>query len=1003
MIVDDAVDSLKLLSSILEKAGYMIRTAERGELALCSIKSKRPSLVLLDVMMPEMDGFEVCRQLKADEKNRDIPVIFISALDDEQSKITGFKSGGVDYIPKPFRKEEVLARVGAHINLSRLQLELKKKNEELEKEIIESRQSKDRFKSMFEDSAVGMSVTNADGTVNINRAFCEILGYSEFELQNKKWQEITHPDDIQKNEEIVTSLLQGKAKRVRFEKRYVHKNGSIIWADVSSILHRDANNNSVYFITSISDITQRKQAEFALTESEDMFRKLAVSTPIAICIYQDDHWVYTNPAGEKLSGYTLEEYGQMSFWEFVAPEYQELIKTKAKERLTGISTNKGFEFRIIRKDGQPRWVYLKGSLITYRGKPAGLISVIDITEKKQMEDQLRRSEEFYRYLFENNPAPMWIYDLDTLLFLEVNEAAVFHYGYSRKEFLDMTLKDIRPEEDIDLLIENIESENDKLSRSGYWRHLKKNGEIIYVEIISHSIVFEGKSARLVISSDITERVNTQLEIQKEKQLLRTLIDNLPVSIYVKDAECRKVVANLTNVERMGYTDEAEVLGKTDLELYEGEIGIRRYNDDLLVVKNGKPIINKEEFFINPDGSCRWSLTSKIPLLDMQGKVTGIVGIGRDITEQKKASETIQKLSKGIEQSSSIIVITDIQGNIEYVNPKFFEITGYTQEEVIGQNPRILKSGETPDGKYKELWETISSGGVWRGEFHNRKKNGELYWEWATMTSIKNDNEEITNYIAIKEDISLRKQMETELVLAKEKAEQSDRLKSAFLANMSHEIRTPLNSIIGFSELLTDPGFDEGKKKDFIRYIVGSGNNLLNIINDIMDISKIESGQIAIHKTKIQVSKFLDEIRALHIMKVEERQIGFRKSCLCSGYENNIFVLADKNRLLQIFNNLIGNALKFTSEGYIEVGCRPVGNEVEFHVQDTGIGISTEFHDKIFERFRQVDFSTNRKFGGNGLGLAITKNLIELMGGRIRVESEPGKGSTFYFTLPSCQL
>jgi len=239
----------------------------------------------------------------------------------------------------------------------------------------------------------------------------------------------------------------------------------------------------------------------------------------------------------------------------------------------------------------------------------------------------------------------------------------------------------------------------------------------------------------------------------------------------------------------------------------------------------------------------------------------------------------------------------------------------------------------------------------------------------------------------------------ELLLAKEHAEQSDKLKSAFLANMSHEIRTPLNGIIGFSELMIDADYTEDQKSEFIHHIISNGTNLLNIISDIVDISKIESGEITIRKTEIHVKKLLDEIRGMHIIQAEEKLIEFNCACLCPESHAEVFVVADKERLHQIFNNLIGNALKFTSEGVIEVGCKPLVEAIQFHVKDTGIGIPNDYLEKIFDRFRQVENSLTRKFGGNGLGLAISKNLIELMGGKIWVESEIGKGSTFYFTIP----
>lgn len=243
------------------------------------------------------------------------------------------------------------------------------------------------------------------------------------------------------------------------------------------------------------------------------------------------------------------------------------------------------------------------------------------------------------------------------------------------------------------------------------------------------------------------------------------------------------------------------------------------------------------------------------------------------------------------------------------------------------------------------------------------------------------------------------QLVDELKKAKNRAEESDRLKSAFLANMSHEIRTPLNSIIGFSELLDDADFEVDQKKEFVDHIISNGNSLLNIISDIMDISKMESGEITIRKSKVDVMQFLDEIRSMHIHKVEQKDLRLEIDYLQSESNWVVFVLADKERLQQIFNNLISNALKFTSKGHIQIGYRLTGQMVEFHVKDTGIGISADYHHKVFDRFWQVEASYTRKFGGNGLGLAISKKLVELMGGQIRVESEVGKGSTFYFTLP----
>lgn len=616
-----------------------------------------------------------------------------------------------------------------------------------------------------------------------------------------------------------------------------------------------------------------------------------------------------------------------------------------------------------------------------------------IQEKTLVNNALLESEERNNAFINANTDMLFVKD-ENFRYMMANDAMADFFNNTKEELLAKTDQELAQ---YSLIYPCISSDQKALESSSIIIVEERFGDRIF-EVTKFPLnLKDNKKGIGGIMRDITARKVAVEALNAERTLLRTMIDNLPVSIYVKNVECRKIVSNITDVEKLGFSSESEVLGKTDLELFKDQDGFQSYNDDLMVIKCGKAIINKEENFPNQFGGRRWTLTSKIPLFDQQGTIVGLVGIGRDITEQRLANETIQKLSKGIEQSPSTIVVTDAMGNIEYANPRFFEITGYTPEETIGQNPRILKSGEMSPESYKNMWKTISSGEVWRGEFHNRKKNGELFWESATITCIKNERGEITNYIAIKEDVSERKQMEADLIVAKERAEESDRLKSAFLANMSHEIRTPLNSIIGFSELLAYSDFDDQQKKNFVEQIIRNGNNLLNIINDIVDISKIEAGEITIRLTSIPVFEFIQDIRLMFSHRIELRGLQFRIDL--PERTRNCLIYADYERLKQVFSNLIGNALKFTADGFIEIGCRQLNKNLEFRVSDTGIGIAPEHHVQIFDRFRQVETSYKRKYGGNGLGLAITKNLVELMGGRIWLESDAGKGSTFFFTIP----
>jgi len=234
----------------------------------------------------------------------------------------------------------------------------------------------------------------------------------------------------------------------------------------------------------------------------------------------------------------------------------------------------------------------------------------------------------------------------------------------------------------------------------------------------------------------------------------------------------------------------------------------------------------------------------------------VLSIARDISERKKSEEKIRQLSLGVEQSPASIVITGLEGNIQYVNKKFTEVSGYTTEEALGQNPRILKSGKMPDSLYKELWETISSGKEWQGEMINRRKDQTLFWELVSISPVKDTEGKITHYIAVKEDITERKEMESELRKAKQQAEESNQLKSEFLANMSHEIRTPMNGIIGFASLLEDEDLSAESRKNYVQIIQNSTRQLLHIIDEILEVSKLHTHQVEKKNIRLNVNEML---------------------------------------------------------------------------------------------------------------------------------------------------
>lgn len=402
-----------------------------------------------------------------------------------------------------------------------------------------------------------------------------------------------------------------------------------------------------------------------------------------------------------------------------------------------------------------------------------------------------------------------------------------------------------------------------------------------------------------------------------------------------------------------------------------------------------------------DGTTIWTEVKASLVLDDDKEPVGILGVARDISDRKIISNKLIKLSRAVDQSPTLIVITDTFGTIEYVNPKFCETTGYSFDEVIGKNSRILKSGYTSILEYKKLWDTIKSGEDWRGEFYNKRKDGTFYWEEAAISAIKNSEGVITHFVAVKTDISEKKKIINELIVAKEKAEESDRLKSAFLANISHEIRTPMNGILGFSELLQKPNLTGSEQKKYIKIIEKSGNRMLNIINDIVDISKIEADLVELKFSETNINDQIDYVFTFFKPEAAKKGIQLIQNTTLSNKEANINI--DREKLYSVLLNLIKNAIKYTDEGEIEIGYRLIdinkSSFIEFYVSDTGIGVSDDQKDIIFKRFIQADIADRQSRHGAGLGLSISKAFVELMGGVIRVESNEDKGSVFYFMVP----
>jgi PAS domain S-box-containing protein len=498
--------------------------------------------------------------------------------------------------------------------------------------------------------------------------------------------------------------------------------------------------------------------------------------------------------------------------------------------------------------------------------------------------------------------------------------------------------------------------------------------------------------------DISELKRNEEALARDHTLLMTLVDLLPAYIYIKDRESRFQVVNLACARYMGASSPKDLIGKTDSDFYQPEIAASFRADELKVLE-GIPIINKEQPTISSDGVNRILLTTKVPLHDIDQKIIGLVGTSIDITETKRAENALRESEENFrvlfDESPLPTIISEMpSGRITLANKRMASLMGRDPKEIIGKTANDLGMLKNPEDEQR-LIKLISEQGY--------VDNMEMEKVFPTQHGIDLISMRLVSImdklycLTVVQDITERKDAEKAVNKAREKAEESDRLKSAFLANMGHEIRTPMNGILGFSELLKNPALTGREQQEYVSIIEKSGARMLNIINDLIDISKIESGQMSVNLSDCNINEQSDYLYSFFKPEAESKSLRFTYKCGLTSHD--AIIKTDKEKVNAILINLIKNAIKFTDKGSIEFGYTRKNGDLEFFIKDTGVGISQDQRKFIFDRFRQGTESLNRNYEGAGLGLSISKSFVGMLGGRIWIDSIPKKGSTFYFTIP----
>lgn len=827
--------------------------------------------------------------------------------------------------------------------------------------------------------------------VDYNEKAFNTYGYTGDELKEMNIRELRIIKDRNKTDNYFKS--SEKLKGLVFDS--VHRKKDKTQFEVEVSMKEVALNGKAFIQNIIRDVSVKKSVEKKLKESEEVFELIVNNLNEVVYIFSIKplkKFTYISSSIERLTGYKLSDFilDPSILFKIVHPD----DRYKIKLLLEGKIGENSPPVKFIKKDGTIIWVLHRN--IPKKNEKNELVSLIgifrDVTEQLQSEIQLKNREESFRNLFENNPLPMWLYNFNTKHFIDVNESAIQHYGYSKEEFFTLKLTDIIIEDTSVSIDENEWLTSIKAGKTNEYIHTVKNGNIISVEVNAHIVHLNDSEDNLILEvvQDITERKRVESKIEESEQRFKTLAKISPVAIFRTNSRGELTYMNENWTEMTGIFPEIAFGRKwwEGLPIQDRNLIEKRWKRSVQVSNS----FESEFELLNPKSKVKWVLASIVKISSADEKIMGYVGTLTDITRMKMFEGNFRKLYYSVEQSPVSIVITDTKGNIEFVNPAVLKTTGYSKDELMGNNPNVLKSGYQDKIFYKKLWDTISSGKIWQGELNNKRKDGTYYWEHASISPVFNERKEITNYVAVKEDITAKKSLYEELVKAKNDALESSRIKTNFLTKINHELRTPLVGIIGCSHSVFDEA-ENSRVKELGKILIDESARLNNSLKSILSLSSLETEEQNPNLEVVDVSAIVKSLHKQFSKSAAIKNIDFTTN----DFVDNIYVNANKEMLSEIISNLIDNAIKFTERGSIIIYSEFADDECIVSIKDTGIGIPDNSKQIIFEPFRQAEGLTKQS-GGIGLGLTLAKKYTDVMGGKLWFESEVNNGTTFHLSL-----
>lgn len=786
---------------------------------------------------------------------------------------------------------------------------------------------------------------------------------------------LTYPQDIEKiKREEEVSFRTMSAFNV--DVRIYNSKDELRWHNISSV-PRKLTDGRVLWDGVQTDITERKLADEKIKESEEKYRSLISQASDAIVIYSLDGTIHEfNHSAYKSVGYTMEEFGKLKLNNFLL-DYTFMIDSEATKKMQKGETF-SFSRQLKKKDGSIIDADFNARLLDDKKI---LAFIRDVTDKKEAERKIRESGERYQQLFTKTPMPVWLYEVGSLNIIDVNEAAVNHYGYTRDEFLKMRITDIRPESDLEKLADYFKHTYSGLRFAGLWKHKKKDGSMIDVEVSSHDFNFNQKRCRIVLVNDITEKLAAERKLAESEIKYRTMIEHNQAGIYQTTLDGRILNCNNAFVKMLGYASKEELMKEDVHNLYFYNIHREEF---LALLKVNNELNNYEITLKHKDGQSVHMIENCFLRKDIENGEEIIEGTVIDISERKKAEEALKGSLKEISDykyaldQSSIVSITDEKGLIKHVNDNFCLLYGYTKEEAIGFNhSKIINSGYHPKTFWKNFWSHIQTGKVLKAEVCNRSKSGALHWGDTTIIPFLGEDGKPYQYLAIRSDITAKRKLEKELT--EQQIHQQKLITEMTIAaqekernELGRELHDNINQILATVKIYL------GMAK--IKNSYAGGLNLVeqsyDYVNEAMEeIRKLSHSLVAPSLGDIGLHEALEElVQEINITGVIQAELKYEI--------DKSQMIDDKEELMlyRVVQEQVNNIRKYAKAKKVMIDLKQDEYNQYLIITDDGVG-----------------FDTGKK--AKGIGLKNIQSRVEFYSGNLTIISSPGNGCALEISIP----